>query len=78
MAKKETQVTEFFISLDEFISGISKAQIETREAFAALMRNEKNTSRRPRSEWQRLYELFQKQPTNLPWNQWLSQNKGGK
>lgn len=76
--KKPTEPTEFPVSLEEFASGLPKGQIESRQAFAALMRKEGTTGRKPRDEWARLYELFQKQPTATPWAEWISQNKGGK
>ena len=70
--------TAFPIGLAEFVASIPKSKIESREAFAALMRKEGETGRKAPDQWQSLYELFRKQPTNVPWAQWVSQNKGGK
>lgn len=85
MSKKAAEVpadqsepTEFPITLDEFLGGFGKKAIETRKAFAHLMKSKGKTGHKPSTEWAKLFELFQKKPTSVPWNDWVKSNEGGK
>lgn len=77
MKPRKNDEAEFPVSLDEFIGSLPKAQIESRRAFGDLMQKTER-GKKPAAQWQRLYELFQGQPTDMPWAQWLSQNEGRK
>jgi len=71
MAKKEVEPAEYPITVDEFIGGAR--QVEMAAAFRSLMKGE---GQMLRDEWQRLYELFQTKPVDMPWVEWI-QKKGG-
>lgn len=70
------EVTEFPVTLEEFLSEVSKARVETKAAFTHLCQAEKITNRKYRSEWATLLGLFETMPTALTWAEW--QIKGGK
>lgn len=79
--KKKTTVQkkEFPVTADEFASSLPVSRIESRDAFLALMHKEfSRGTRKNRAEWQNYFDLFMKKPVALDWEQWLSQNNGGK
>jgi hypothetical protein len=79
MAKKVEEIPgQFPVTVDEFLEGLGKSQVEIKKAFVALMRFEGNTAHRAKSEWAALLDLFRKKPTSVTWTQWLETNKGGK
>jgi hypothetical protein len=71
-----TEVSEFPVTLEEFLSEIPKARVETKAAFTHLCQAEKINGRKYRSEWATLLGLFETMPTALTWAEW--QIKGGK
>jgi hypothetical protein len=68
--------SEFPVTLEEFLSEIPKARVETKAAFTHLCQAEKINDRKYRSEWAKLLGLFETMPTALTWAEW--QIKGGK
>ena len=70
------EISEFPVTLEEFLGEIPKARIETKAAFTHLCQAEKITNRKYRSEWAILLGLFETMPTALTWSEW--QIKGGK
>lgn len=79
MAKESAEVqaepTEFSVTLDEFLSEIPQAKIETKAGFVRLCQNEGIGGLKMRGEWTKLLTLFETQPMKVTWAQWV---KGGK
>lgn len=70
------ELTEFPVTLDEFLTEVPKAKVETKAAFKHLCQAEKITGSKLRGEWATLLGLFETMPTNAVWSEW--QKKGGK
>lgn len=68
---KNAPPEQFPVTIEEFLDGMPKGQIETRRAFAGLV---KDGQRRSREEWMELYALFQTKPAGVPWDEWRSKN----
>jgi hypothetical protein len=72
MAKEKGQaaveITEFDRTIEEFLQGLGQA--EMKRAFSDCMKKAGVVGRKPRAEWQKLYELFQRKPVGTPWQIW--------
>lgn len=85
MAKKDAEKdpTEFPLTLDEFLTELPTAQVETKAGFRHMMMAEKIGGQKLRSEWGTLLDLYLKQPSRLSWADWIKSQdeatgKGGK
>lgn len=79
MAKKDTSVAEEFpVTLQEFLHDIPTSQVESKSAFARLMRDEGVTGHKMRDEWNNLYTIFQHMPTSSNWREWITISQGRK
>ena len=82
MAKETTETpkpveqTEFPVTLDEFLSEIPQAKVETKAGFGRLCQNENIRGLKQRGEWAKLFTLFETQPVNIKWADWIK--KGGR
>lgn len=69
-----SETSEFPVTLDEFLGGVSQAQTEMKSAFSNLCKQEKINGHKTRSEWERLFGLFKTMPVSATWSEWA---KGG-
>ena len=79
MAKTDQDTTaappdSFPITLDEFVSGLPKGNIESAKAFAGIL---KGTPPKPQAEWSAYYLHFGNKPDGMPWLVWLGQLETG-
>jgi len=69
---------EYPITFNEYLAGFGQKHIESRQAFAQLMKTQGTNGHKPRTEWEALFEMFKSKPTSVPWNEWIKPKKGGK
>lgn len=80
MAKKEsteqsqTEVT-FAVTLDEFLTGIPKAQVETKAGFKHLCQREGIAGKQTAAQWQAMYQLYQTKPIKKTWAEHLKEGR---
>lgn len=80
MAKEITEApapapTEFAVTIDEFLSEIPQAKVESKAGFTRLCQTEAIAGMKLRKEWEKLFSLYETQPTKLKWADWVK--KGG-
>lgn len=73
---KPVEQAEFVVTLDEFLSEIPQAKVETKAGFGRLCQTENIRGLKQRSDWAKLFTLFETQPVNIKWSDWIS--KGGR
>lgn len=70
-----SEPSEFTVTLEEFLSEIPQAKVETKAGFVRLCQNENIGGLKMRGEWNKLLTLFETKPMKTTWAQWI---KGGK
>jgi hypothetical protein len=81
--QKKLEVTqepaEFPLTLEEFLTEIPDARVETKAGFLQVMRAEQIGGAKHRQEWKQLLELYQTQPASMAWTDWTKSqaNEGG-
>lgn len=69
--------TEFSVTLEEFLTELSRTKVETKAGFTRALTNAKMQSgRKSRQEWNRLLNLFNDCPARIKFADWAA--KGGK
>ena len=78
-APKETVQTEaagFPVTLEEFLTEISRAKTESKAGFRVVCKQSGITGNKMRDEWQSLFDLYASKPTKISWAEW--QKTGGR
>lgn len=75
-AVAEPEVSEFPVTLDEFLSEIPVTKVETKQGFTHICKTKGINGHKMRSAWQDLFTLYQTQPVSMTWEEWVKQ--GGK
>lgn len=73
--QEPSQPAEYAVTLEEFLSEIPQAKVETKSGFTRLCQKEGIAGMKMRSDWTKLLTLFETQPMKVSWAQWT---KGGK
>lgn len=73
-----TTPAEFPVTIDEFLTEIPAGKVETKAAFARLMKSEGISGHRQRAEWRKMLEQFRTMPVGTAWIEWTDPDKGGK
>ena len=70
MAKKEDAATpdSFPVTLQEYVSGLPKAAMESAKAFQGLLKGE--PAKAP-EKWAELFAHFGDKPSGTPWPEWV-------
>jgi hypothetical protein len=71
----QEEPTEFPLTLDEFLSELPAARIETKAGFKHVMEQEKETAPRLRKDWTALLDLYHTQPSAMSWEEWVKTEK---
>lgn len=67
---QETEPAEIKLTVDDFLSEIPNSQVEMRESFRFLCKQEQIGGHKLRAEWKNLLELYNTMPSTTSWPEW--------